>query len=132
MPHVFVSRDVYEKLKRVAEESGLSYSEVIRRALEGIEGSSNGTIKLVKSIEEIAVILREILEVLREIKGMSITTQIQRDLCGTVVVLGIKGMSITTPTAVGVVVNRVQDEETLPSFAKDNPWLEVLKSRGKD
>ena len=106
MPSIRVSGEVYERLKRIAEEEGLSYSEVIRRALENSKGSMA---RLVEAVEEIAITLKEILRVLREVSG---------------------GMSTAAPTV--RVVGNIRGDELLPSFVKDNPWLEVLRSRGKD
>ena len=110
MPSITVSREVYEELKRVAEEEGLSYSEVIRRALENSESSMT---RLVEAVEEIAVMLKGILRILEGINSSTL-------------VLARKPIVESISRGGSVVSN------SLPSFARDNPWLEVLKSRGKD
>ena len=110
MPSISISREVYEELKRVAEEEGLSYSEVIRRALEN---SENSMARLVPLIEEIATTLKGILRILEGINNPTLALT-------------------EKPIAKSISRDGSVASEGLPPFVKDNPWLEVLRSRGKD
>jgi len=110
MPSITVSREVYEELKRVAEEEGLSYSEVIRRALGNSEGSMA---RLVLLFEEIATTLKGILRILEGINNPTLALT-------------------EKPIAKSISRDGSVASEGLPPFVKDNPWLEVLRSRGKD
>ena len=110
MPSINVSREVYERLRRIAEEEGLSYSEVIRRALENNE---NNITRLVEAVEEIAATLKGILRVLEGINSSTLALA-------------------EKPIAESISRDGSVASEGLPPFVKDNPWLEVLRSRGKD
>ena len=110
MPSISISREVYEELKRIAEEEGLSYSEVIRRALEN---SENSMARLVPLIEEIATTLKGILRILEGINNPTLALT-------------------EKPIAKSISRDGSVASEGLPPFVKDNPWLEVLRSRGKD
>jgi len=107
MPSIRVSGEVYERLRKIAEEEGLSYSEVIRRALE------NSVARLVPLIEEIATTLKGILRILEGINNPTLALT-------------------EKPIAKSISRDGSVASEGLPPFVKDNPWLEVLRSRGKD
>ena len=100
-------RDLYEQFKRKVEQEGTA-SEFFRRAIElYLEGKFN-PFKGVLPERRLKELIKEaLLEVIKS-HGLVITTE-----------------------AKPVVSLQPLTEENLPSYLRDNPWLEILSQKGK-
>lgn len=102
---IYLSEEEYRELRRLAESRGLTVSSLIRLAVARlVEREERGDLKRV--LEEIGRLRRLVEELGRGLRGASAREQAERGLGGAQAAPG-----------------------SLPSFLRDNPWLQVLSEK---
>ena len=104
------SREVWERARRYARTRGMTVGALVAIALEQYMGRED---RIVRELRE----LRERVESLeRALRNASVRLEPERPVVG----------------EVGLERSEALAEEELPSFLRDNPWVEILSRRGDD
>jgi predicted transcriptional regulator len=102
---IYLSEEEFRELRRLAESRGLTVSSLIRLAVARlVEREERGDLKRV--LEEIGRLRRLVEELSRGLEGASAREPAERGLGGAQAAPG-----------------------SLPSFLRDNPWLQVLSEK---
>jgi predicted transcriptional regulator len=103
---IYLSEEEYRELRRLAESRGLTVSSLIRLAVARLVEREEGRGDLKRVLEEIGRLRRLVEELGRGLRGASAREQAERGLGGAQAAPG-----------------------SLPSFLRDNPWLQVLSEK---
>jgi hypothetical protein len=97
-------KELWEKAKKYAKENRLTIGKLVASALEFYMGREDRILYELKGIRE------EISKLRNELKAGE----------------------ISKPYMLEKAAKREIEESNLPSYFKDNPWIEVLAKRGKE
>ena len=115
MPVISVNKEVYEYLRKLKEEFGLNYSDIIMILIKLL--NSNEIPSLLeqqnKLLEKQNKLLEDMCNLLKELKSLMLSKTV---------------LERTQQTQQESV--EISKEVYLPSFVRNNPWLEVLAKRG--